>query len=79
MPFKFKVGETVGYQDPRSKETVFKVIERRPGEDNAPEPRYKVKAIGEGFERVVAECDLNSAFADSQTRSNVSKKNELPK
>jgi hypothetical protein len=74
MAFKFEVGETVGYQDPRSKETVFTVIERRPGEDNAAEPRYKIKATGEGFERVVAECDLNSVFADSQTRSKIAKK-----
>jgi hypothetical protein len=73
MAFKFKVGETVGYQDPRSKETVFTVIERRPGEDNVPEPRYKIKAIGEGFERIVTECDLNSGFADRQTRSKIAK------
>jgi hypothetical protein len=74
MAFKFKVGETVGYQDPRSKETVFTVIERRPGEDNASERRYKIKATGEGFERVVVECDLNSVYAESQNRNMISKK-----
>ena len=73
MPFKFKVGEKVGFHDRRSKETNYRVVQCLPGEDNASEPRYKIKAEREGFERVVVENDLNPVFEDSQTRSNISK------
>jgi len=55
MAFKFKVGAKVGFLDRRSKETRYTVVQCMPGEDSASEPRYKIKAEGEGFERVVVE------------------------
>ena len=67
MAYKFAAGEVVTCKDPRSLDTKFTIVQRLPGEDNASEPRYKIKAETQGFERVVAESALNSAFADSQT------------
>jgi hypothetical protein len=64
MSFKFIAGDAVTFKDPRSRESQFTIVQRMPGEDNASEPRYKIKADGEGFERVVHESDLNSRFVD---------------
>ena len=64
MSFKFEAGQAVTFKDPRSRETQFTIVQRMPNEDNASEPRYKIKADGEGFERVVYESDLNSRFVD---------------
>jgi hypothetical protein len=74
MAFKFEVGQVVTFQDPRSLEAKFTIVQRMPGEDNASEPRYKIKAETEGFERVVVESALNSRFVDSQTWKLVPKK-----
>ena len=74
MSFKFEAGEVVTFKDPRSLETQFTIIQRMPGEDSASEPRYKIKAAAEGFERVVVESALNSRFVDSQTWKLLAKK-----
>ena len=74
MAFKFEVGAPVTCKDPRSLDTKFTIVQRLPGEDNDSEPRYKIKAATEGFERVVAESALNSAYSDSQTWKLVPKK-----
>lgn len=74
MTFMFDVGAKVGFYDRRTKETQYTVVQRLPGEDNASEPRYKIKAVAEGFERVVVENELNSVFEDSQTRSKIKSK-----
>lgn len=52
-----------------------------PGEDGQSTPRYKIKAVGEGYERVVGESDLNPDFEDRQRRTTLVKKWlwELPK
>jgi hypothetical protein len=69
MAFKFEVGETVAYQSSGSNETEFKIVMQMPGEDRQSEPRYKIKAVGEGYERVVPESSLNSQFEDRQPRA----------
>jgi hypothetical protein len=69
MTFKFAVGETVAFQTLRSKETVFTIVQRMPGEDGHSEPRYKIKAVGEGYERVVTESELNTQFEDREPRA----------
>ena len=65
MSFKFVAGDAVTFKDPRSRESQFTIVQRMPGEDNASEPHYKIKADGEGFERVVAESALDSRFVDA--------------
>lgn len=74
MAFKFEVGAKVGFQDRRTEETHYIIIQRMPGEDSVDEPRYKIKAEREGLERVAAESELNSVFEDSQTRKEVAKR-----
>lgn len=74
MAFKFAVGETVSFDTMASKETVFVIVRQMPGEDGQNEQRYKIKAVKEGYERVVAESELNSKFEDSQTRRMVASK-----
>jgi hypothetical protein len=65
MDYKYDAGDVVSFNDPRSLETKFTVIQRMPGEYNASEPRYKVKSLDEGFERVVPESALTSRFVDA--------------
>lgn len=74
MALKFAVGDTVAYRSMASKEMVFKIVQQMPGEDGQSEPRYKIKAVGEGYERVVSESDLNSQFEDRQSSGTSKKK-----
>jgi hypothetical protein len=79
MDYKYDAGDVVSFNDPRSLETNFMVVQRMPGEYNASEPRYKVKSSNEGFERVVAESALTSRFVDSHAWKLVPKiKSGLP-
>jgi hypothetical protein len=74
MAHKYGVGTKVGYRDPRSLETVFQVVKLLPSEDSADEPRYRIKAAAETFERVAAEGELNPGFQHSfHTRMTESK------
>jgi hypothetical protein len=68
MAFKFAVGTTVSHKAMASKETVFTIVQQMPSEDRQSEPRYKIKAVGEGYERVVGESELNTQFEDRQPR-----------
>jgi hypothetical protein len=66
MAHKYAVGDGVGYHNSRSLESIFKVMRLLPTEDHAGEPRYKIKADGETFERVVAESELELVFRKSE-------------
>jgi hypothetical protein len=62
MNFKFAVGADVGFNPPGKKPSKFKVLRHMPVEQQGSSTRkYRIKSLGEGFERAVSETEL-SAF-----------------
>jgi hypothetical protein len=58
MTFKFSLGQAVEYKPLGQSVGLFKVVRHLPHEDHAVAPKYLIKSLREGFERVVDEFDL---------------------
>ncbi len=61
MTFKFDKGQSVEYKPAGGKIGLFEVTRRMPEEFRAIDRKYRIKCVGEGFERIVLECDLSPA------------------
>ena len=61
MAFKFSIGQAVEYKPMGHPAGQFEVVRHMPKEDNAPDPKYRIKSLKEGFERTVNEADLSPA------------------
>jgi hypothetical protein len=61
MTFKFDKGQNVEYKPVGGKIGLFEVTRRMPEEFRAVDRKYRIKCVGEGFERSVLECDLSPA------------------
>ena len=62
MAFKFSIGQDVEYKPMGQSIGLFKVLRHMPEEDHAMAPKYLIKSLSEGFERIVHEFDLE--FSD---------------
>lgn len=63
MNNKFVTGQGVTYRPQGEAPGDFTVVCSMPHEDSAPEPKYRIKAPYEHFERVVRELDLTGSSA----------------
>jgi hypothetical protein len=61
MTFKFDMGQSVEYKPVGGKVGLFQVTRQMPEEYQAFDRKYRIKGSGEGFERIVLECDLSPA------------------
>jgi hypothetical protein len=64
MAFRFSLGQAVEYKPMGKSVGLFKVLRHMPEEDHAMAPKYLIKSLTEGFERVVHEFDLKPSDAD---------------
>jgi len=61
MPFKFSVGQAVGYTPIGEKAArLYKVTRQMPKEEQAVDLRYRIKSEAEVYERNVPEFQLTS-------------------
>jgi hypothetical protein len=61
MTFKFDMGQSVEYKPVGGKVGLFQVTRQMLEEFQAFDRKYRIKGSGEGFERIVLECDLSLA------------------
>jgi hypothetical protein len=65
MPFKFSVGQAVGYTPIGEKRAgLYKVTRQMPEEEQATDLRYRIKSEAEAYERNVLECHLSPDLSD---------------
>jgi len=64
MAFKFSLGQAVEYKPMGRSVGLFKVLRHMPQEDHALAPKYLIKSLTEGFERIVHEFDLEPSDGD---------------
>jgi hypothetical protein len=66
MAFKFSIGQAVEYKPMSKAIGLFKVLRHMPEEDHALAPKYLIKSLSEGFERIVHEFDLEPSDGDER-------------
>jgi hypothetical protein len=70
MAFKFSIGQAVEYKPKGQSIGLFKVVRHMPEEDHAMAPKYLIKSLREGFERIVHEFELEPSDGDESKYGN---------
>jgi hypothetical protein len=67
MAFKFSIGQAVEYKPIGAEVGYFTVVRQMPEEIQAPDRKYRIKSVQEGFERNVLECTLSPATVPQES------------